>query len=461
MNEDSLILDDRQKIISMLTAARIEKGISQQELADRIGTKRSNICRIESGAQNISLDMLLKISKALGKDVSVSLTERQVPKESKYSLRLYDEELITFSLWVEGLVGVKARILSTRKDRKSVFPLDLVLTDDGIIKWLSARVLPRNRANADAILKILGLSSGDVKGIIDKSLGLSLNDSYWVVPLGFEGTFKEYNLYENRFSSVLSLVAYTGVGQSHGAFTTSPELTTQGMLRKAWRFIEGDGIYLYKGGTEGAANTGREPYSEFYACQIAERMGLHAVHYDLENWKDILASKCKLFTDIDTSYVSVGQIVKSGGIQACLDFYESISKEAAEELKSMLVFDAVIYNEDRHFGNFGILRDNSSGKILGAAPIFDNGLSLFNYAMPEDYQHLAEYAKTRANPYGVSYEAICREVMGTKQRNQLRRLIGFHFTWHPTINLPEDRLTAIEKQIDLRVRELLSLPRAK
>ena len=38
-----MILDDRQKIISMLTAARIEKGISQQELADRIGTKRSNI----------------------------------------------------------------------------------------------------------------------------------------------------------------------------------------------------------------------------------------------------------------------------------------------------------------------------------------------------------------------------------------------------------------------------------
>ena len=64
--DDSRILDDRQKIISMLTAARIEAGISQQELAKRIGTKRSNICRIESGAQNISLDMLLKISQALG-----------------------------------------------------------------------------------------------------------------------------------------------------------------------------------------------------------------------------------------------------------------------------------------------------------------------------------------------------------------------------------------------------------
>lgn len=459
MGEDSRILDDRQKIISMLTAARIEAGISQQELAERIGTKRSNICRIESGAQNISLDMLLKVSGALGKDVNVILTDRQEPGISNYSLRLYDEELVTFSLEADKLAGMKSHILTVKGNRKSVFPLDLVVTDDGIAKWLRERVIPRNRANADAVLKTLGLSAGNVKGIIDRSLGLSLNDSYWVVPLGFEGTFKEYNLYENRFSSVLSLVAYTGVWQSHEAFTTSPELTTQGMLRKAWRFIEGDGIYLYKGGTEGASNAGREPYSEYYACQIAERMGLHAVHYDLENWKDILASKCRLFTDIDTSYVSIGRIVRSGGIQACLDFYESIGKEAADELKSMLVFDAVIYNEDRHFGNFGILRDNHTGKILGPAPVFDNGLSLFNYAMPDDIQNLAEYARTRANPYGMDYEAICREIMGTKQRNQLRRLIGFHFTRHPSINLPEERLTAIEKHIDQRVRELLSLPR--
>lgn len=83
MGEDSRILDDRQKIISMLTAARIEAGISQQELAERIGTKRSNICRIESGAQNISLDMLLKVSGALGKDVNVILTDRQTGTRHK------------------------------------------------------------------------------------------------------------------------------------------------------------------------------------------------------------------------------------------------------------------------------------------------------------------------------------------------------------------------------------------
>ena len=57
------------------------------------------------------------------------------------------------------------------------------------------------------------------------------------------------------------------------------------MLPKGWRFIEGDGIYLYKGGTSGAANTGNEPYSEYYASQIAQAMGLNAVVYELENWR--------------------------------------------------------------------------------------------------------------------------------------------------------------------------------
>ena len=102
---------------------------------------------------------------------------------------------------------------------------------------------------------------------------------------------------------------------------------------------------------------------------------------------------------------------------------------------------------------------NHTGKVLGAAPVFDNGLSLFNFAMQDDIDHLDEYAKTRANPYGIPYEIVCREVMGNKQRVQLHKLINFCFTRHPSINLPEERLVPIEKHIQKRVRELLALPK--
>lgn len=377
--------------------------------------------------------------------------------EQEYILRLYDTDLLTFSLSERGIEGLKAEIHEINQAERSQFPLDMELSDAGLLKWLQRRVIPKNRAYAAEVLKTFGLSVNDTKGIIDVCKGLSLNDSFWVVPQGFAGTFAQYNLYENRFSEILSLVAYTGIRQSDAAFTTSPELTTNGMLPKGWRFIEGDGIYLYKGGTSGAANTGNEPYSEFYASQIAQVMGLHAVRYELENWKGILASRCKLFTDIGTAYIPIGRIVREGGLKACLEYYEKLGPEAHEEIKSMLVFDAVICNEDRHFGNFGVLRDNHSGALLGAAPVFDNGLSLFNFAMPEDWKDLDSYAKTRGTAYGVSFESVCREVMGPLQREQLRRLIGFTFQRHPKLNLPEDRLTAMERHMQKRVRQLMEL----
>lgn len=377
--------------------------------------------------------------------------------EKGYVLRLYDTDLLSFTLSERGIEGLKAQIHSVNEEARALFPLDLELTDDGLVKWLQRRVIPKNRAYVAEILKTFGLSVNDTKGIIDVCKGLSLNDSYWVVTQGFTGTFAQYNLYENRFSEILSLVAYTGIGQSDAAFTTSPELTTNGMLPKAWRFIEGEGIYLYKGGTFGAANTGNEPYSEFYASQVAQAMGLDAVAYELENWKGILASRCKLFTDIDTAYIPIGRIVRDGGLKACLEYYRQLGPEAYEQIKSMLVFDAVIYNEDRHFGNFGVLRDNHTGKVTGAAPVFDNGMSLFNFAMPEEFQDLDSYAKTRGTAYGVSFESVCQEVMGPVQTRQLRKLIGFTFHRHPRLNWPEYRLEATERHLQKRVCQLLDM----
>ncbi len=451
-------LRKRQKIISQFVEARLELGISQAELARRLGIQRSGISRLESGGQNPTLDMILRIASALGKDVSLELTDKEEPMSNIYSLRIYDTELMRFSMEKQGLSGLVAEILYTDEKHAHLLPLDMERTGEGVIHWLEHRVIPKNRAFVDVILKTLGLSHNDTKGIIDVCKGLSLNDSYWVVPEGFEGKFSQYNLYENRFSEILALVAYTGAGGSRQAFTTSPELTTGGMLPKAWRYVDHDGIYLYKGGTSGASNTGREPYCEYYASQIAETMRLNAVHYDLENWKSITASKCALFTNIDTAYIPIGRIVRTGGIAACLAYYAKLGPEFTEQLRSMLVFDALIYNEDRHFGNFGVLRDNYSGSIIAPAPIFDNGLSLFCYAGKEDYENLDEYAKTRSNPYNISYEEVCAEVMGPRQKEQLRRMIGFRFRRHASLNLPEKHLQAIEKHLEGRVRKLLAIP---
>ena len=147
---------------------------------------------------------------------------------NRYELRLYDTTLLTFSLEEQGIEGLTACVLSINDENKSLLPLDLNPSGDEMVPWLRRRVIPKNRTFVEEILKTLQLSVNNTKGIIDVCKGLSLNDSYWIVPQGFEETFAAYNLYENRFSEILSLVAYTGVGQTPKAFTTSPELTTNG-----------------------------------------------------------------------------------------------------------------------------------------------------------------------------------------------------------------------------------------
>ena len=114
-----------------------------------------------------------------------------------YELRLYDETLVTFELRSDTSVGFEVSLKSA-EGAQNLLPLDLELTNDGILKWLERRVIPKNRTFVEEILRSFGLTQGNTKGIIDVCKGLSLNDSYWIVPEGFGGKFAEYNLYQNR-----------------------------------------------------------------------------------------------------------------------------------------------------------------------------------------------------------------------------------------------------------------------
>lgn len=166
-------LRKRQKIISQLVEARLEQGISQAELARRLGIQRSGINRLESGTQNPTLDMILKIASALGKDVSLELNDKEEPMSHVYSLRIYDTELMRFSMEKQGLSGLVAEILYTNEEQAHLLPLDMERTGEGVIHWLERRVIPKNRAFVDEILKTLGLSHNDTKGIIDVCKGLA------------------------------------------------------------------------------------------------------------------------------------------------------------------------------------------------------------------------------------------------------------------------------------------------
>lgn len=374
-----------------------------------------------------------------------------------YELKHYDLSLVRFSA-TEDTNTPEIKILWVNEDKKDLFPLDLELTNDGLAKWLKHRTIPKNRAYVHNFLSKCGLNINRPMTIIKVSKGLSLNDCYWVVEEGFACSYDKYNLYDNRFSQVLALIAFTGYGSSiRTSLASCPEFTTNGMLPKCWRRKDGK-ILLYKGGTSGASNTGNEPYSEYYAAQVAKALGVNAIEYGLSQWKGELCSTCELFTSKDYSFLPVGRIVTSGGMTAVREYYEKLGNEFVEALNDMLVLDAIIMNTDRHFGNFGFIIDNKTNKIVAPAPLFDHGNALLNFAGQDDLENdeaLKAYADTLLPCVYDDFIGTAKTVLTPKHRDGLRKLLGFKFKKNSRYNLPDKRLKMLEKMIQARAKLLL------
>ena len=147
-----------------------------------------------------------------------------------YELKHFDTTLVRFTA-TEDTNTPEIKILWKNGAKKDLFPLDLELTEEGIAKWLKHRTIPKNRAYVHNFLSKCGLNINRPMTIIKVSKGLSLNDCYWVVEEDFEGTYDKFNLYDNRFSQVLALIAFTGYGSSiRTSLASCPEFTTNGML---------------------------------------------------------------------------------------------------------------------------------------------------------------------------------------------------------------------------------------
>ena len=381
-----------------------------------------------------------------------------------YYLKLFDKTLITFKM--EREVSLKIYDINVICKNRKIFPelLQEEISSNTIEEFLKQRIVPQNRAFVRQILEAQNLR--DIKGIIDTCKGLSLNDCYWVVD-NSDMKFEDYNLYDNSFSTMLSLIAFTGkiennINKEKNSIIISPEFTTNGALPKAWRRLDGK-VYLYKGSTENwnFSNTGYEPYSEYYASEVANAMGINAVKYDLRKWKGMLASVCELFTSKKYSYVPIWEATKFTKID---DIYKwCIENGFKEEFSDMIVFDSLILNNDRHLGNFGVLKDNKTGEYIGFAPIFDNGEGLLAKAdikifeNKENFNNYINNDATNISNYGACYQELVKAFCDKEQISKLRKLLTFKFKKHSKYNLEEKRLNLLEEMIRSRAKELITL----
>ena len=127
----------------------------------------------------------------------------------------------------------------------------------------------------------------------------------------------------------------------------------------------------------------------------------------------------------------------------------------------MILFDALIYNKDRHFGNFGLLVNNHTMEIIGLCPIFDNGASLFSYDDDfemKDFSSLKKYAKNNCTSYyGIPFNDLVKAICTKNMIADLEKLKNFKFVRHLKYNLSENRLKLIEGFIRERADELIDI----
>ena len=298
--------------------------------------------------------------------------------------------------------------------------------DRRLENWLRSRKAPESRAFADCLMKAID-SGANPFTYIDVTYGLSLNDSFWVCPVGERSvSWEAVNAYQNAFDDRVARLAFTGVGDRIHGVTTTPEFTTGGALRKCWR-REDKRIYLYKGGSERFANGGLEPYMETFAAEIAKAMNLNHVPYELTEIHGVTVSKCPLFTDENIGFVSMYDALGAEYFQTrSLNdprTWETIGERyGMTQWEDMLLLDAVIANEDRHLGNFGFLLDANSNRLKGPAPLFDHGNALFFNATDEDFADIFEYAPTRRSCIGLPFEEQAKLFLRRRHLPGLQKL---------------------------------------
>lgn len=318
---------------------------------------------------------------------------------------------------------------------------------DGFIR---GRKAPKSRENIERLLEKSGCNT--LIGYLSITHALSLIDTFWVKKISSNLTWEDVSLYDKPFNEVIAKTAFEGGLHGGQLSTTSPEYGTDGTFAKCW-VREYDQIKLLKKGTTGFLNAGLEPYSEYYASQLAKELGLNHIEYTLRNYNGTLCSSCNIFTSEDQGYLPYAAVERiNSTLDSVIFMY---SKYGYRDFAlDMFVFDALIYNCDRHKGNFGFLVDNDTQKIIKPAPLFDHNLSLICYALEDDFDK-EEYIEQLTPKIGSSFIKDAKRCLTSNMRRKLINIKGFKFQKHPKYNLPDWRLETLEKLINKQIDLIL------
>ena len=220
-----------------------------------------------------------------------------------------------------------------QKDRLPMMKLSSKSMEDKVADWIMSRGIPVTRQGITS--ELIGMGKKSTVDYMIDNLGLSLTDHYWICPKGSHYSWKSVNLYENDFKNRYTLDLKEDARSKAGTIRFVPSASLKGDLKKKWVIDHNGTRKLIKGNYKNDSNY-YEAYLDYCACH-----------------------------GIDAQYMR--------------DFMEY-----------QILTDFLLTNTDRHFHNFGVLRDSKTFQLKKPAPIFDTGNGMFYHTnhIKTDYRLL-------------------------------------------------------------------------
>ena len=273
------------------------------------------------------------------------------------------------------------------------FPLGGQINNMKFHEWWRDRAIPKTRHGAKTALQKLGYSSTD--SALVNNLALSLSDCYWIKPRGETLSWKEVNLFANDFVDTFGELT---LNRDHVIDlrnkTRFNSAASQGELQKKW-CIAGDGRrYLVKGNY---GDSWQQSLNELFAAALHRQQGFSnyteylPVRLQVDGNREGLGCLCYDFCSEHIESLSAWELLQTVKIRQNESLYYPLKEVCLrlgmpeEEFDSFMDYeiltDYLITNTDRHMNNIAVMRDPDTLKLLGFAPIFDSGNSMF-YNIP-------------------------------------------------------------------------------
>lgn len=333
-------------------------------------------------------------------------------------------------------------------------------------KWWKNRQMPASRKGLKELLHNSNVYDKDNFDLLDaKACCLSLSDQYWVKGVNEEISWESINFFDNEFSEDIGKILFNGSKTALNLNLNTPDMTSNGNYEKRWKIIDGE-RYLLKAGSK---IYNQEPFNELIATKLYERLlnKDEYVEYSVIFDDDKAISKCKNFITKDTELVPAWKINEYYEFLDDEDKYthyirclNNLGIKDAETLTDkMIVCDYIITNKDRHFNNFGVIRDVNTLKFIGVAPLFDNGCSLW---YDENDMYVGEFFLTK--PF-EEYEKKQLSLVKKLEWLDISKLEDFPNEVKTILSmdklLSKERINKIVDQIKLRIEFVKELKKSR